>query len=90
VPLAVVTTDEAIDQALSENRLSNAYRKEIQLRLHSEDDGWRMCCGNFCDPCAETIGRVVDRTREILAGKASPPRAALPVVDDDDSDSRFR
>jgi hypothetical protein len=63
---AAMSVEEAIDEALRAERLSLAYRKEILLRLDSTDEGWRSCCGSYCDPCAETIGRAVDHARRLL------------------------
>lgn len=58
--------DRAMKQAMAENMLDEGYRTFVLQYLVREDDTWRRCCDSECDPCVLKLGRVVDRTRELL------------------------
>lgn len=64
-----MTRDDAIAQALAENMVDGVYQRLIERYLEADDDGWRNCCLSNCDPCVQTIGRVVDRARELMASE---------------------
>jgi hypothetical protein len=38
--------------------------------LDKPDDDWRWCCGSNCDPCVETLGRLVDLGRKLRGDDA--------------------
>lgn len=57
--------DSAIDQAMAEAFLDEAYRGMIRELLERRDDVWRRCCASNCFPCALMLARVVDRVREL-------------------------
>jgi hypothetical protein len=57
--------DTAIDQAMAEAFLDEAYRGMVRDLLSRKDDVWRRCCGSNCFPCALTLARVVDRVRQL-------------------------
>jgi hypothetical protein len=58
-----VDFEAALTQAMLENGLDEAYRGTVKGLYLRADDDWRRCCGESCDPCALTFGRVVDRVR---------------------------
>ncbi len=60
--------DTAIDQAMAEAFLDEAYRGMIRELLQRKDEVWRRCCGSDCYPCALTLARVVDRVRQLTNG----------------------
>jgi hypothetical protein len=60
--------DTAIDQAMAEAFLDEAYRGMIRELLNRRDNVWRRCCGSDCYPCALTLARVVDRVRQLTNG----------------------
>jgi hypothetical protein len=61
-----MSEEDAILSALREVGLPDGYRAEVASRLRDADPGWRACCGGFCDPCALTLARAVDRARALL------------------------
>ncbi len=61
---------------MQESFLDEAFRETVRPLLARKDRLWRNCCGNDCDPCATTLARVVDRTRELM--EASAERATSP------------
>ena len=58
--------ERAMQQAMSENMLDEGYRAFVLQYLSREDNTWRRCCDSECDPCVLKLGRVVDRTRELM------------------------
>jgi hypothetical protein len=58
--------ERALKQAMAENMLEDGYRGFVLQYLARKDDAWRRCCDAGCDPCVLKLGRVVDRTRELL------------------------
>lgn len=58
--------DDAILRALREVGLGGEHIEDVRARLDAADESWRSCCGGFCDPCVQTIGRAVDRARALL------------------------
>jgi hypothetical protein len=58
--------EAALSQAMRESTLDEAYRGTVRALLGRQDDFWRRCCGNNCEPCSTTLARVVDRTRELV------------------------
>ncbi len=36
------------------------------MYLDKDPVEWLSCCGSYCDPCVQTIGRAVERAREVL------------------------
>ena len=64
--------DTAIDQAMAEAFLDEAYRGMIRELLERQDGVWRRCCGSDCYPCALTLARVVDRVRQLSSSADVP------------------
>lgn len=64
--MAGIDATEAILRALREVWLPDDYASEIRDCLEAPDDSWRSCCGGFCDPCAMTVARAVDRARALM------------------------
>jgi hypothetical protein len=62
-----VELDAALSQAMFENGVEEAYRATVKSLLERADDDWRRCCGESCNPCSLTLGRVVDRVRALIA-----------------------
>jgi len=58
--------DTAIERAMAEAFLDEAYRGMIRELLERKDNVWRHCCASNCVPCALTLARVVDRVRQLL------------------------
>ena len=56
-----------IERVLAALGLPLEHADEVRARLNDRDDGWRSCCGGFCDPCVLVIARAVDRVRAELA-----------------------
>ena len=70
--MAEEDVDAAIDQAMAEAFLDEAYRGMIRELLMRRDSVWRRCCGSDCYPCALTLARVVDRVRQLSPSAADP------------------
>jgi hypothetical protein len=52
---------------MQENMLDEVYRGYVDHYLDRSDAGWRMCCNSACEPCVLTLGRVVDRARQLMS-----------------------
>lgn len=50
---------------MRENALGPEWRGTVRALCDRKDDFWRRCCGMSCDPCAQTLARIVDRAREL-------------------------
>ena len=58
--------EAAIDEGVRFAGLSDAQRGFVTQYLHVDPIEWMSCCGSYCDPCVQTIGRAVERTRDVL------------------------
>lgn len=68
-------TGAALEAALKEHCVRDGVDPGcVQFALQhidKPDDDWRWCCGSNCDPCVETLGRLVDLARQ-LSGQGPP------------------
>lgn len=51
---------------MRENMLDEVYRGHVVSYLERPDQAWRTCCNSACEPCTLTLGRVVDRARQLM------------------------
>lgn len=58
--------DDAIDEGVRFAGLRDTQRGFVEAYLHADPAEWMSCCGSYCDPCVQTIGRAVQRAREVL------------------------
>jgi hypothetical protein len=58
--------DAAIDEGVRYAGLSDTQRGFVVMYLHRDPVEWLSCCGSYCDPCVQTIGRAVERARHVL------------------------
>ena len=57
-------TDGEIAQALERNGVHPGYLRVIRDYLARSNDAWRFsCCDSGCDPCVQTLARVVDEVQ---------------------------
>jgi hypothetical protein len=63
-----LTLDEALAKASEENGLEPWYRDCVRPLLRSGPEGYPSCCGGACEPCAQILVRVAERTRQLLEG----------------------
>ncbi len=61
-----MTLDEALAKASDENGLAEYYRDCVRPLLRDRDR-WPRCCGSNCEPCAEQLIRVAQRTIELMS-----------------------
>lgn len=64
--MAATDPEDAILRALREVGLPGDHAPDVRALLDAPDESWRSCCGGFCDPCVQAIGRAVDRARALL------------------------
>lgn len=63
---------EAVRVAVLEAGLGPEQLDAVDALLERPDVEWRVCCGGFCEPCTQALGRAVDRARA-LTGLRPPP-----------------
>ena len=68
---AVMSVEDALEQACDENGLPTYYRSCVKPVLQAPRERWPRCCGGGCEPCAETLKRVAERVLE-LTGREPP------------------
>lgn len=65
-PSEQAAIDAAIDEGLRYAGLRDTQRGFVVMYLDKDPVEWLSCCGSYCDPCVQTIGRAVERAREVL------------------------
>lgn len=58
--------NDAIDAGVAFAGLRDTQRGFVVQYLYVDPVEWMSCCGSYCDPCVQTIGRAVQKTRELL------------------------
>jgi hypothetical protein len=64
-PLEGFPLEQALREHCTQNGLDPGYVQFALQHLRLPDDDWRWCCGSNCDPCVETLGRLVDLGRKL-------------------------
>jgi hypothetical protein len=59
--------ETALNQASEEHSLAPWYRDCVRPLLNMPKTQWPRCCGRGCEPCAEQLIAVAERTAELLA-----------------------
>lgn len=62
--------DEALHAASEERGLQDYYRDMVRPLLRMPREQWPTCCGGGCEPCAQILVSVADRTLTLLADGA--------------------
>jgi hypothetical protein len=52
---------------LRESGVDESYYAFVARHVDADDAMWRWCCNSSCDPCVNTLARVVDLARRELA-----------------------
>ncbi|MFN6147123.1 MAG: hypothetical protein ACK5AL_12245 [Planctomycetota bacterium] len=47
--------------------VDESYYAFVARHVDADDATWRWCCNSNCDPCVNTLARVVDQARRELA-----------------------
>lgn len=67
------TTLAALAQAADELNLPAHYISCVRPLLRDVEGPWPRCCGSGCEPCADTLINVANRTLELLGKKRQAP-----------------
>lgn len=59
--------ESALAQASDEKGLQSYYRDIVRPLLKQPRTQWPLCCGGGCEPCAQILVMVADRTLELMA-----------------------
>lgn len=62
-------TFKALVQAADEFNLAAHYISCVKPLLRDVDGPWPRCCGSGCEPCADTLIAVANRTLELTGQK---------------------
>ena len=66
-PAALRPEDQArIRGWLREAGVDESYYAFVARHVDADDATWRWCCNSNCDPCVNTLARVVDCARREL------------------------
>ncbi len=71
-PFELTPTDRVITDVMEQHDLDEGFRRSLRRMIEREDDSWRVCCGNGCDPCVLALGRAVDTARARLKKLEDP------------------
>lgn len=58
--------ESALDRASDEQSLAPWYRDCVRPLFNMPRQQWPRCCGRGCEPCAEQLIAVAERTLELL------------------------
>jgi len=58
--------DVALKQASEEIGLQEYYRDMVRPLLRMPRTQWPSCCGGGCEPCAQTLVAVAERTLALM------------------------
>ena len=58
--------DRLVAETLAAEGVHESLRGVVKGYVKDRSDLWRRCCNTNCDPCVETIARLVDRIRAAL------------------------
>ncbi len=67
------TTLAALAQAADELNLPAHYISCVRPLLRDVEGPWPRCCGSGCEPCADTLTNVANRTLQLLGKKREAP-----------------
>jgi hypothetical protein len=71
-----ISQRKVVAAACSSEGLDESYTSFVARHLDTSDSSWRWCCGSNCDPCVQSLGRAVDRSRRELG--IQPPGLSGP------------
>lgn len=60
--------------------VDESYYAFVARHVDADDATWRWCCNSNCDPCVNSLARVVDRAR----GELALPDDGAPAPRDDE------
>lgn len=69
--------EEALDQALLDQGLHAGFKASIRRLVFEEQEDWRLCCGNYCEPCVLPMARAVDQVRSHIGWRPDTTQASL-------------
>lgn len=58
--------EDALALASDEHGLQTYYRDMVKPLLYMPREQWPGCCGGGCEPCAQTLVMVAERTLSLL------------------------
>jgi hypothetical protein len=63
-----MSIEDALASASEEYGLQTYYRDMVKPLLYMPREQWPGCCGGGCEPCAQMLVMVADRTLALLGG----------------------
>lgn len=64
-PLRGDALDAALREHCTQSGIDPSCAQFAMQHIDKPDQDWRWCCGSNCDPCVETLGRLVDLARKL-------------------------
>ena len=58
--------EAALTQASNELQLADYYRDCVRPLFNMPKTQWPRCCGRGCEPCADQLKAVAERTEQLL------------------------